>query len=213
MITEKRTKMAVSVIGYIPNLIGYLRILFTFAAALLIFHLPLWAIVLGSVSQILDAVDGALARWFGQCSALGAILDYTIDRMFVGCWMIVLTVLFPRLWLLFMFILSFDLMSHLFHLYASMQQGKINHKEPDGHQSVLLRFYYSNRLFMFLVCLFHDLWILAMIVYYFYPSHAALIAVFICTPFMLFKGYIHSIQLISAARYLVHFHKREPDAH
>lgn len=192
-----------SVVWYLPNLIGYFRILFTFAAVILIFHFPLIAITMGAISQILDALDGALARRFHQCSALGTILDYSIDRMFVGCWMIVLTVLFPHLWLLFMLILSFDLVSHLFHLYASIQQGKMNHKEQDDHQGVVLQFYYSNRLFMFLVCLFHDLWILTMLIYYFYPNRACLTAVIIFTPFMIFKGYIHLIQLISASRSLI----------
>lgn len=196
-----------SVIWYFPNLVGYFRILLTFIAAFLLFYHPVFAIVLGSISQILDAADGTLARRLDQCSILGVILDYTIDRMFVGCWMIVLTVLFPNLWFLFMFILSFDLVSHLFHMFASIQQGKNNHKEQDEHQGWLLRIYYSsNRTIMFSICFLHDIWILLMIIYHFYPNHYTLTAVILLMPFILFKAYIHLIQLISASRSLVHLH-------
>lgn len=193
-----------SVVWYVPNLVGYFRILFTIIASFLLFHNPLLAILLGFISQILDAADGSLARHLGQCSALGMILDYTVDRMFVGCWMIVLTALFPKCWFLFMFILSFDLVSHLFHMFASMQQGKNSHKEQDEHQGPLLKLYYSNKLFMFFICLLHDLWILAMVLYHFYPNNYDLVGIIICTPFVLFKGYIHLIQLISACRSLIH---------
>lgn len=195
-----------SVVWYVPNLVGYFRILFTIIAVFLLFHDPAIAIFLGFISQILDAADGTLARHFGQCSALGIILDYTVDRMFVGCWMIVLTVLYPHLWFLFMFVLSFDLVSHLFHMFASMQQGKNSHKEQDEQQGPLLKLYYSNRIFMFVICLLHDLWILAMVLYYFYPSLGALVGIIVCVPFVIFKAYIHLIQLISASRSLIHLH-------
>lgn len=193
-----------SVAWYLPNVVGYIRIILTLIASVMIFICPPIGMILGFLSQILDAADGTLARHLNQCTALGSILDYTTDRMFVACWMIVLTVFYPKLWLIFMLILSLDLMSHLFHMYASMQQGKNSHKEQDQYQSRLLQFYYAHSWFMFLVCLFHDLWISALILNYFYSSFYTKIAVFFFTPFMLFKGYLHLMQLFSSSKSLIH---------
>ena len=195
-----------SVVWYIPNLVGYIRIILTLIAVAFIFKYPPVGIFFGFISQLLDALDGTLARRLDQCSALGTILDYAVDRMFVACWMIVLTVIEPQFWFLFVLILSLDLVSHLFQLYASQQKGKNSHKDQDEHQGGLLKYYYRHPAFMFNVCLFHDLWILAIVINHFYPSHYALIAIGLLTPFMLFKGLIHILQLLSSSRLLIALH-------
>lgn len=193
-----------SVLWYLPNLIGYTRIAFTLIAAIVIFKCPPLGLVLGVTSQVFDALDGVLARRLSQCSVFGTILDYTTDRMFVACWMIILTVFYPHLWLIFMLILSFDLVSHLFHMYSSLQQGKNSHKDDDKHHGYLLTIYYANPRFMFTVCLLHDLWISAMVMYHFYPNYYTFSLIIIFTPFVLFKAYIHLTQLLSASKSLVY---------
>lgn len=60
---------------FIPNIIGYFRII----AAFLAFHYAttdfLLALSLYGVSQLLDAFDGWAARIFNQSSEFGAVLD------------------------------------------------------------------------------------------------------------------------------------------
>jgi hypothetical protein len=54
------------VFWYIPNVIGYARVLLMLGA---LYHMPLspaWAMALYASSALLDAVDGVAARYFGQ---------------------------------------------------------------------------------------------------------------------------------------------------
>ena len=52
---------------YYPNLIGYLRIFLLFLAGYLVPTNPLWAVLSYMTSMGLDAIDGTVARYFGQC--------------------------------------------------------------------------------------------------------------------------------------------------
>ncbi len=42
-----------------------------------------WAIVVLAAGGITDWLDGKLARWLGQSSRLGALLDPTVDRLYI----------------------------------------------------------------------------------------------------------------------------------
>ena len=72
---------------YYANLIDYLRILMTLVALALIFHnktiedpminYTITSLILGSV--VLDAVDGKVARYFGQSTVMGCGWDWLAD--------------------------------------------------------------------------------------------------------------------------------------
>ncbi|KAI8783114.1 uncharacterized protein LOC106056212 [Biomphalaria glabrata] len=70
--------MALEVLFYIPNVIGYVRILLAIGA-FLFYHDPTWFTILYTASISLDGIDGYLARRLHQCSAFGAWFDVVID--------------------------------------------------------------------------------------------------------------------------------------
>ncbi|TQD82380.1 hypothetical protein C1H46_032072 [Malus baccata] len=68
---------------YIPNIIGYIRVLMNcFAFALCFSNKKLFS-VLYFVSFVCDGVDGWCARKFNQVSTFGAVLDMVTDSTFL----------------------------------------------------------------------------------------------------------------------------------
>lgn len=66
---------------FVPNLIGYLRVVLTLAAFYFILSQPYVTVTLYLTSgDVLDAVDGFTARYFNQCSLFGDFLDKLLDR-------------------------------------------------------------------------------------------------------------------------------------
>ena len=84
-----------AVLFYVPNLIGYSRVLLT-AAAYYYFESD-WQICLVaySLSFILDLFDGIAARHFKQCSQFGAVLDMVTDRCSTCGFLMLLTHIYP----------------------------------------------------------------------------------------------------------------------
>ena len=82
---------------YVPNLIGYARVLLAFVgygAALSDYRITVVSYLL---SQLLDAADGYAARKLGQSSTFGAVLDMVTDRASTTCLCIILGSLYPHL--------------------------------------------------------------------------------------------------------------------
>ena len=59
---------------------GYSRIILAALAMHYMNHHPKYSTVAYCVSQLLDAVDGHAARYLGQASKFGAVLDMVTDR-------------------------------------------------------------------------------------------------------------------------------------
>ncbi|XP_070572093.1 uncharacterized protein [Ptychodera flava] len=75
------TDMTKNVFLYIPNIIGYIRLLLLFVAY---FYFERWQtmfIIIYTISMILDGVDGYAARKLNQVSAFGAWFDVVIDNI------------------------------------------------------------------------------------------------------------------------------------
>lgn len=72
--------MGTEVLLFVPNIIGYLRILLI-AGAFFAYGHPLLFLLLYSASTILDGFDGYAARKLNQCSAFGAWFDVVIDLL------------------------------------------------------------------------------------------------------------------------------------
>lgn len=66
----------------VPNFLSFLRILLipVFAVLLIKDHL-IWAVIVITVAQITDMVDGWVARKYDQISALGKVLDPIADKL------------------------------------------------------------------------------------------------------------------------------------
>ena len=87
------------------NIVSITRIFVAFASVGLLFINTqcayIWAVVLAIIAFSMDAVDGYLARKFGQASQLGAVLDIMGDRIIEAIYWIVfstlgwLSVIFP----------------------------------------------------------------------------------------------------------------------
>ncbi|CAA7397789.1 unnamed protein product [Spirodela intermedia] len=145
--TEKR----VSVYLYIPNIIGYIRVLMNFVAFALCFsHKKLFAI-LYFFSFICDGLDGWFARKFNQVSTFGAVLDMVTDRVSTTCLLVILSQIYSP-GLSFLSLLALDIASHWFQMYSTFLSGKASHKDVKDSTNWLFKAYYGNRLFMAYCC-------------------------------------------------------------
>jgi len=79
------------------NIVSIVRVFFAFAAIALLFRHTQKAYVLSfvltAIAFSMDAVDGYLARKYGQASQLGAVLDIMGDRIIESIYWIVFAVL------------------------------------------------------------------------------------------------------------------------
>jgi len=101
---EKMATTANDVLLFIPNIIGYTRVLMTLLAYY--FALPGneeafaglqgWQVcmICYSISFVADAVDGMAARHFKQCSDFGAVLDMVTDRCSTAGFLLILSHLY-----------------------------------------------------------------------------------------------------------------------
>ena len=80
---NKTATTAGNVLLYIPNIIGYLRVVLTLLSITLMIIFPThWkiAIICYISSFVGDLFDGMAARKFNQCSTFGGLLDMVTDR-------------------------------------------------------------------------------------------------------------------------------------
>ncbi len=73
--------MSLPVVFYIPNVLGYFRIVLAFWGLHVSSNRPLLALGIWIVSASLDLVDGILARVLNQASSLGVLLDIAADNI------------------------------------------------------------------------------------------------------------------------------------
>ncbi|XP_072977779.1 probable CDP-diacylglycerol--inositol 3-phosphatidyltransferase 2 [Typha angustifolia] len=145
------TQRALSVYLYIPNIIGYFRIIINCVAfALCYSHKTLFAI-LYFFSFFCDGLDGWFARKFNQVSTFGAVLDMVTDRVSTACLLAVLSQLY-RPGLIFLLLLGLDITSHWFQMYSTFLSGKTSHKDVKDKSNWLLKAYYGHRSFMAFCC-------------------------------------------------------------
>jgi len=149
---------------FIPNIIGYSRIILAFAS---LYYMPLHprtCSLLYSVSCLLDALDGWAARKYEQSTRFGAVLDMVTDRCTTACLLVFLSSAFPRWALLFQGLISLDLASHYIHMYATLVMGgtESSHKKVDKSRSRLLNLYYTNKTVLFLTCGLNEIFFIAL---------------------------------------------------
>jgi len=91
---------------FVPNMIGYSRIILAGLSMHYMSYHPKYCTVLYCISCLLDAVDGQAARALGQTSKFGAVLDMVTDRCTTSCLLCYLSSAYPTYALFFQF---FDL--------------------------------------------------------------------------------------------------------
>ncbi|KAG1335142.1 CDP-diacylglycerol--inositol 3-phosphatidyltransferase [Cocos nucifera] len=141
-----------SVYLYVPNIIGYMRILMNCVAFALCFSNKTLFAILYFFSFFCDGLDGWFARKFDQVSTFGAVLDMITDRVSTACLLALLSQLY-RPGLIFLSLLGLDIASHWLQMYSSFLSGKTSHKDVEDESNWLLKAYYGQRLFMAFCCL------------------------------------------------------------
>ncbi|KAF1947443.1 hypothetical protein EJ02DRAFT_480957 [Clathrospora elynae] len=149
---------------FIPNLIGYSRVVLALAS---LYYMPLHprtCSILYSVSCLLDALDGYAARKYEQSTKFGAVLDMVTDRCTTTCLLVFLAQAFPRWSIVFQGLISLDLASHYMHMYATLSMGGSgqSHKNVDESRSWLLKQYYSNNKVLFTFCAMNEIFFIAL---------------------------------------------------
>jgi len=147
---------------FIPNIIGYARIVLALAS---LYYMPLHprtCSLLYSISCLLDAADGLAARRYNQSTTFGAVLDMVTDRCTTSCLLVFLASAFPRWSIIFQGLISLDLASHYIHMYASLTTGTNSHKKVEASRSWVLHLYYTNKTVLFLFCALNELFFIAL---------------------------------------------------
>ncbi|CEP20821.1 PIS1 [Cyberlindnera jadinii] len=197
-----------TIFHYIPNYIGYLRVITAIVSFQLMKSHPLYCITSYSVSCLLDALDGHAARHFHQTSRFGAVLDMVTDRCTTSSLICFLCVLYPQYVFIFQLLVSLDLASHYMHMYATLQTGGTSHKSIDKESNWLLRLYYTDRNVLFTMCFFNELFYVALYLAYFPIWDVTVfgktfsvfsVGAIISLPFYLFKQLTNVIQLVRAS--------------
>ncbi|XP_074513132.1 CDP-diacylglycerol--inositol 3-phosphatidyltransferase-like [Sebastes fasciatus] len=152
---------------FVPNLIGYARIVLALLSFYLMPCCPWPAILCYLLSFLLDFFDGHAARAFNQCTKFGAMLDMLTDRCATMCLLVNLSLLYPSYTILFQVSMCLDIASHWLHLHSSTIKGSTSHKTIDLSDNPVLRIYYTpnvlsvmcagNELFFCLLYLLHHI--------------------------------------------------------
>ncbi|KAG6403643.1 hypothetical protein SASPL_135871 [Salvia splendens] len=148
---EKSRPSTLSVYLYVPNIIGYVRILMNCYAFAICFKDKYLFSLLYFVSFVCDALDGWFARKLNQVSTFGAVLDMVTDRISTACLLVVLSQVY-RPGLTFLSLLALDIASHWLQMYSTFLVGKSSHKDVKDSSNWLFKLYYRNRKFMGYCC-------------------------------------------------------------
>ncbi|MEW5319095.1 MAG: hypothetical protein WDW38_010265 [Sanguina aurantia] len=140
-----------NVLIYVPNLIGYLRILAALYAFSVAFSNPVQCFVFYFASFVCDELDGRFARMLNQTSTLGAVLDMVTDRLSTTGLLVIVAMSYPALHMPVIALFMLDIFSHWFQMYSTLLRGEVTHKDV-GSRSRLVRIYYTSRIFMGFCC-------------------------------------------------------------
>lgn len=183
---------------FIPNLIGYVRVLTAILSFLTMKNHPIRTLILYGISGFLDAFDGYAARKFDQGTRFGAVLDMVTDRCATSSLICYLCVVYPQYCIMWQLLVSLDLASHYMHMYAMLSSGSTSHKNV-GEKSKLLNLYYTNRKVLFFVCLVNELFYMAFYLHYNKFFWMGTVLAWASSPIWIFKQVANVVQMKNAA--------------
>lgn len=186
---------------FVPNLIGYGRVVLLAASFAFAVSRPAVFLALYWCSFLLDAADGHAARLLDQASRFGALLDMVTDRVATNALVIVLSHLYPSHLPWFLALCCLDLSSHWIRMYASFVSGSSSHKNASAERDgIIVTVYYTNRLVLASVCLLNELFYVALYCMHHFPHFVWIRWVVIgSAPIFLLKQYINVIQLLNSS--------------
>ncbi|KAJ7903410.1 phosphatidylinositol synthase [Mycena olivaceomarginata] len=156
------TAQSENVFLFVPNLIGYARIILASVALYYMSSDPNYCMVAYCASCLLDALDGYAARKFDQRSQFGAVLDMVTDRCTTSCLLCYLSSAYPDYALYFQFLIALDFSSHYMIMYSTLVTGSSSHKDITNDVSAILRLYYTNKTVLFLTCAGNELFFVSL---------------------------------------------------
>ncbi|PXF49168.1 CDP-diacylglycerol--inositol 3-phosphatidyltransferase [Gracilariopsis chorda] len=124
---------------YVPNIIGYLRIILSIIA-FTNYRTPGVFFGYYFVGFVLDAADGLAARKLNQSSDFGAQLDMLTDRCATAALLTVLSYLYPNQAYICYALIFLDGYSHWVQMVAGICAGTASHKSAG--RGWLLQLYY-----------------------------------------------------------------------
>ena len=137
--------MSENIFLFVPNLIGYARIVLAIVSFYFMPTTPTIAVSCYLLSGLLDAFDGHAARYLNQGTKFGAMLDMLTDRCATMCLCVVLAIFYPKWAILFQLSMSLDIASHWLHMHVSQMKGSSSHKSIDLSGNPIERLYYTSR--------------------------------------------------------------------
>jgi CDP-diacylglycerol--inositol 3-phosphatidyltransferase len=210
------------VLLYVPNLIGYSRVLLTLASlvVMLVDSAGYWnvAICLYIASFVGDLLDGWVARKLQQTSSFGGVLDMMTDRCSTLGLLYVLGNVYQDkeygvYWqLAFLGVTLLDISSHWCQMYASLTAGA-HHKSAAGNEgrNFLVRWFYQYYYFFGYLCVGAEFtYVLLYVISFVADKWKGLVqaGLLITTPGCLAKQCVNLAQLVSAA-YAIAAHDAE----
>ncbi|GMK59856.1 hypothetical protein CspeluHIS016_0900730 [Cutaneotrichosporon spelunceum] len=199
---------------FVPNLIGYLRVILAGVSLYYMPARPLLCTIIYGISCLLDAVDGQAARALGQSSKFGAVLDMVTDRCTTACLLCFLAIKYsqyPLMVIALQFLLALDFASHYIHMYSSLVTGSSSHKKITQDISKILWLYYNNKATLFTFCFCNELFFVALYLNAFIDTpitkHTSItwpqLLAGLNFPIMLGKQIINCVQFWKASKILV----------
>ncbi|XP_065201428.1 CDP-diacylglycerol--inositol 3-phosphatidyltransferase [Planococcus citri] len=137
---------------FIPNLIGYSRIILALISFYFMPHNHVVACFCYVFSALLDAFDGHAARIFNQSTRFGGMLDQLTDRCGTTGLLVTLCVFYPKYMFFFQLSIAIDIACHWIFLHTSVLQGRSSHKFIDLSSNPIMQIYYSNKMVLFSMC-------------------------------------------------------------
>ncbi|XP_026192574.1 probable CDP-diacylglycerol--inositol 3-phosphatidyltransferase 2 [Cyclospora cayetanensis] len=125
---------------FVPNIIGYMRLVLLLAAAFTADNF-LWFMLLYGASQLLDIADGHAARTLQQVSVFGACFDQLVDRLSTCLLYTLNAIAYPRYGGGFFLLLLTDMGGHWLHFFAATAVGASSHKRVDEAPWILQQYY------------------------------------------------------------------------
>jgi len=181
---------------YIPNVLGYIRIVLVCVFLGTFKKHPFISVLVLFLAQFLDMLDGYFARKLNQNSNLGVVLDMCIDRITYLAFYFALLIMQPNLFYGVLFLAVLDHSSHYARIYACQISKITNHKELISRYK-LLNYYYGSKTFLTALIIGENTFLASVYLSSFYQLSGMLLVVF-CITFVLFllKQIINMVQLI-----------------
>ncbi|XP_068750394.1 CDP-diacylglycerol--inositol 3-phosphatidyltransferase-like [Montipora capricornis] len=204
---------------FIPNLIGYARIILAILSFYFMSTDHVVAAMMYLASGLLDAFDGYAARYFNQSTMFGAMLDMLTDRCVTTALLMMLALFYPEYIFVFQMLICLDIASHWIHVQSSLLKGGASHKKIDLSGNFFLRMYYHSRVVLFTMCAGNELFYCMLYLIHFTSGPVVSIGnisfglwvaiAWVTLPICILKQVISAIQLIVACINTVHLDESE----